>query len=42
MSTIRVNWKETILEFWQFTETKLHDKELFVYNEVVFALNGHF
>ena len=31
-----------MLEFWQFTKTKLHDKELLVYDEVVFALNGHF
>ena len=42
MSNISVNWKEKILEFWEFTNTKLHDNELFVYNEVVFISNGHF
>ena len=38
----KVNGKETISKFWQFTNTKLHDNELFVYNKVVFASNGYF
>ena len=42
MSNVRLNCKETILEFWQFTNTKLHENELFVCNETVFASTGHF